>query len=385
MLNIINSPDKLWQVCTKLSKDNKVIESELFDNSNNHFVLAYGPVAQRNQYQALLYSAHNKFNVSILPIHKLDLCGEIPWPGRVVCHFHWLHDKTKNAQTEEEADKAVPYWENLIHRIKENGHKIVWTVHNVMPHGTIWEDQDKRIHQMMADAADALHVMTSDSAKLTKKYYTLDENKMFFLPHPTYEGAQPDNVTQDEARSQLFIAKDKFVFLSFGAIMEYKGYDRLISIYDCIRVEMPLKTQLIIAGLPSDKELVEKIRCWGEGKHDVILDMTPIPNDRLQVYFRAADLMICPYYRTMNSGVAMMAITFDLPVLGPNQGSFLDLEKSGYGFTFDNSDNTSLFNMILNLVDSRPIFTEELMKSKQTLAPFSVSKLFFNNIQRVVS
>lgn len=384
MLSIVDLPEKLWQECARLTREPEVIASELFDTPNDHFVLAYGPVAQRNQFQSLLYSARDRFNVSILPIHKLELCGEIPWPGKVVCHFHWLHDKTKNAETEEEANTAVAYWESLIRRIKENGHKIVWTVHNVMPHETVWVEQDRQIHQMMADAADALHVMASDSATLTAPYYTLDERKMFVVPHPTYEGAQPDEISRAKARTQLQISEEEFVFLSFGAIMEYKGYDRLMAAYDQLRGKTATKSRLIIAGLPSDKGLVEQITAWGEGKPDVILDMTPVPHDKLQVYFRSADIAVCPYRRTMNSGAAMMAITFDLPVLGSNSGGFLDIETSGCGFTFESSSETALFEKMCSLVDSKLMATDEIVKAKQELLPLAVSELFFSNIKKVV-
>jgi len=385
MLNIVKTPEELWQECARLAKQPNVIASELHAEPNDHFVLAYGPVAQRNQYQALLYSAQDQFNVSIVPIHDLGLCGDIPWPGKVICHFHWIHGKTGQAKTEAEADEAVVYWENLLRRIKENGHKIVWTVHNVMPHETVWVEQDKKIHQMMADAADALHVMASDSATLTAPYYTLDERKMFVVPHPTYEGAQPDEISRAEARTQLQIGEEEFVFLSFGAIMEYKGYDRLMAAYDQLRGKTAKKTRLIIAGLPSDKALVEKIAAWGAGKPDVILDMTPVPHDKLQVYFRSADISVCPYRRTMNSGAAMMAVTFDLPVLGPNSGGFLDIETSGCGVTFDNASDAALYEKMLSLVNSRLMSTEELIKAKQELLPLAVSDAFFSNIKKVVN
>lgn len=381
MLNIVKTPEGLWQEFARLAKQPSVIDSELHDETNDHFVLAYGPVAQRNQFQALLYSAQDQFNVSIVPIHDLGLCGEIPWPGKVICHFHWIHDKTKNAKTEAEADEAVVYWENLLQRIKGNGHKIVWTVHNVMPHETVWVEQDKKIHQMMADAADALHVMASDSATLTAPYYTLDERKMFVVPHPTYEGAQPDEVSRAEARTQLQISEDEFVFLSFGAIMEYKGYDRLMAAYDQLRGKTAKKTKLIIAGLPSDKALVGKIAAWGEDKPDVILDMTPVPHDKLQVYFRSADVAVCPYRRTMNSGAAMMAITFGVPVIGPNAGGFADLIKAGCALGYDMSSSQSLVRIMESIVlvgvaDQK----NNVAHRRRELSPQYVSKSFFDTI-----
>ncbi|WP_444924284.1 glycosyltransferase [Microbulbifer sp. DLAB2-AF] len=384
MLKVIDIPEKLWQSCAELSKKSTVLESELFNTSNDHWILAYGPVAQRNQYQALLYSAHTEYNVSLLPIHKLDLCGEIPWPGKVICHFHWLHDNTKCAKTEDDANKAVVYWEKLIRRIKDNGHKIVWTVHNVMPHETVWIEQDKKIHQLVADAADSVHIMASDSVKQTSHYYSLNEKKTFLVPHPSYEGAQPDTISRDQARNQLGITSDDFVFLCFGAVMEYKGYDRLMKSYEFVRKRAKIKTRLIIAGLPTDGRLVGEIKYWASEKSDVILDMTPVPHDKLQVYFRSADLAVCPYYRTMNSGAAMMAITFNVPVLGPNSGGFQDLEQRGFGITFDNHAEDSLAKQMLLYTDKKNISLNVFTESKRSISPSYVSRLFFDNINKMV-
>lgn len=383
MLKIVKTPEDLWHECTRLAMQPSVVNSELYETTNDHFVLAYGPVAQRNKYQALLYSAHNQFNASLVPIHDLGLFGEIPWPGQVVCHFHWIHGKTKIAKSNAEADEAVEYWRKLLQRIKENGHKIVWTVHNVMPHETVWVEQDKEIHQMVADAADALHVMATDSAALTKPFYVLDESKMFRVQHPVYTGTQPDQISQDEARSQLGIEKEEFVFLSFGAIIEYKGYDRLMAVYDQLRGRTRRKTRLIIAGAPTDTELAERVKVWAESKEDVILDVATVPNDKLQVYFRSADLAVCPYWQTMNSGVAMMALTFDLPILGPNSGGFLDVEKMGGGITFNSLNDADLLNKMASFVDEGLVDEYNFRKIKTNFNPDVISYDFFKNLSLV--
>ncbi len=384
MLKIIDSSEKLWQESIRLIKDPLVVASELYEDKNDHFILAYGPVAQRNQFQAILYSAIDNLNASIFPINNFDLFGEISWPGKVICHFHWLHDKTKNAKTVSEANAAVVYWENLLQRIKDNGHRILWTVHNVMPHQTVWVEQDQKIHQMMADAADALHVMATDSAKLTEPYYTIPQRKIFVVPHPTYEGWQKDEISISEARSQLQISENEFVFLSFGAIMGYKGYNCLMDAYDRIRGNTPKKTRLIIAGLPTEEPLVKEITAWGKSKPDVILDLTPVPDDKLQLYFRSADIAVCPYLQTMNSGVAMMAITFNLPVIGPNSGGFADLIDQGFALSFNvnsiDSMTTAMKNVAINGVDE---IKDNISNMRKQFSPQIISKKFFENIVAV--
>lgn len=385
MLDIAKLPEDLWRQCGNLAQSSRVVASELGLYGADHMVLAYGPVAQRNQFQSLLYSQREEFNVSLLPIHDLGLCDKIPWPGQVLCHFHWIHDRTREASTQAEADEAVVFWEQLLRRIKQNGHKIIWTVHNVMPHESVWFEQDKIIHQMLADAADSLHVMASDSALLTKPYYTLDESKVFVVQHPTYVGAQPDEVTRTEARDRLLIEPDEFVFLSFGAIMEYKGYGRLMAAYDEVRRISQQKLRLIIAGLPSDSDVVERINAWGKDRPDVLLDMTPVPNTRLQTYFRASDLAVCPYLRTMNSGAAMMAVTFDLPVLGPRSGGFRDIEAMGCGVTFENTNVAALADAMRQAAEGAGPSSNDIARGKDRLAPATISRQFFEQVKNVAS
>ena len=381
MLNVIDQPELLWQECSRIARDPKVISSELFNREDDHFVLVYGPVAQRNPFQSLLYSAKDKFNVSLLPIHDLALVGDIPWPSKVICHLHWIHGRTGQAKNEAEADASVIYWSNIIKRIKVNGYKLVWTVHNVMPHESVWFEHDREIHQMMADAADALHIMASDSVKLTQQHYTLSQNKVFVVPHSTYEGAQRDDITRALARSELGIAEEEFVFISFGAILEYKGYHELMSAYDKLCDELEKKTRLIIAGLPSDKQLVEKITSWAKGKPEVILALTAVPSDKLQLYFRSADVAVCPYRRTMNSGAAMMALTFQIPVIAPNVGGFADLvkEKCVCGYSF--GDSIELLNTMRESVigDILPSHEHLILKCNE-LSPAKISELFFSNL-----
>lgn len=382
MLDVITTPEKLWTQCAQLAKSPKVIFSELYQDESKHFILAYGPVAQRNQYQQMLYSESENFNVSFLPIHDLRLFGAIPWPGKLICHFHWIHDITSQAKTEHEASASVLIWRKLLEQIKDNGHKICWTIHNVLPHESAWTESDIKVHQLVSDAADMIHVMATDSVKQTKPYYTLDEEKVFILPHPTYHGAQPDKITRSEARKLLDVGQEDFVFLSFGAVMEYKGYRELMAAYDYIRKKTKKRTRLVIAGLPTDKDLVSLIADWGSSKSDVTLDLSPVPNQNIQMYFRSADVAVCPYRRTMNSGAAMMAVTFDLPIVGPNAGGFADLTQAGCMFGYDSKDPQGLVSVMEHVLHNGVNEEKKKMEEiKKTLSPQNISLNFLKRIE----
>jgi hypothetical protein len=51
-----------------------------------------------------------------------------------------------------------------------------------------------------------------------------------------------------------------------------------------------------------------------------------VPKDRAQLYFRAADLAILPYREILNSGSAVLALSFNCPVLVPLRGALGELQ-----------------------------------------------------------
>ena len=52
-----------------------------------------------------------------------------------------------------------------------------------------------------------------------------------------------------------------------------------------------------------------------------------IENDEMQLYLEAADIVVLPYREILNSGSAILALTFDRPVLLPAQGSMTELAR----------------------------------------------------------
>jgi beta-1,4-mannosyltransferase len=51
-----------------------------------------------------------------------------------------------------------------------------------------------------------------------------------------------------------------------------------------------------------------------------------IPQDQAQLYFRAADLVVLPYREILNSGSALLALSFDCPILVPLRGTLGELQ-----------------------------------------------------------
>lgn len=380
---LVEREEGLWIECERLASDASFQAALLSgDRQAPQVLLAYAPVARRNQYQAMLYGHARQHGFHLLPLLHSHLLARIPWVGPVVCHFHWLHGGTAKATDEAAADKAVEDFALVLQRIRQAGHRIAWTVHNVMPHETRWPEHDRRIHQLMADAADVVHVMTSQSSVLCAAHYRWDAGKELCVPHPSYVGAHAEWLTRTQARAEWRIGEDEVVFLSFGAVLAYKGYAALMSAFDRARAAVGRRLRLIIAGAPADEEVVRALRLWALGRQDVSLELRTIASDELQYFFRVADAAVCPYDRTLNSGAALMAASFGLPVIGPRVGGFLDNIGEAAGLLYDAGDEAGLAAALVEAArcDLAPR-RRAACELAESLAPARVSDAFFTGLR----
>ncbi len=388
MQPLIDHEEALWTACARLANDAELLWPLLAPGSADPepVLLAYGPVARRNQFQALLYSRSQAHGFHMLPIQRLNLFGRIPWAGPVVCHLHWVHELTAKAADEATADAGVAEWERLLSAIKANGHSIAWTVHNVLPHESRFPEHDRRVHQLVAEAADVVHVMTAESAVLCEPHYRWHPARELLVPHPSYARAQTDWTTREQARAALGIPSGEFVFLSFGAVLPYKGYERLMRAFAALADGSATPLRWLIAGQPSSPETVQHLRAWAFGRNDVTLDIRPIPNEDLQDYFRAADVAVCPYERTLNSGAALMATSFDLPVIGPRVGGFIDNIGERCAILYEQGSDEALLAAMKAAIDEAP--AERRARSaactelSASLSPGAVSTSFFQGLRK---
>ena len=104
--------------------------------------------------------------------------------------------------------------------------------------------------------------------------------------------------------------------LYLGLIKPYKGVLELIEAFK----QTPLNNSvLIIAGWSLDSNYWTQVKNAGEHQ-GITFREGFIPDDDLQYYYNAADLVVLPFKRIENSGSAIMAMGFKKPVVAPREG-----------------------------------------------------------------
>ena len=164
-------------------------------------------------------------------------------------------------------------------------------------------------------------------------------------------------LTTSNAKRTLGIRSDEKVILFFGRMRPYKGLEHLLEAFDQL-MKLDRGYRLIIAGEPKKgsekyfaniKETVETI----DRDHRIICNLRFIPDDEVELYFKAADVLILPYKEIFQSGVMFLSFSFGLPVIATRVGSFSDeIEEGTTGFLCNSADAQDLMETITHFFTS---------------------------------
>ena len=286
-------------------------------------LIAYLPSFHGNPFQELLYSRLDSVGLQAVPVYDSETAlrlvdAAVAQDLDVIVHAHWLNVITARAADEATARSNAKEFLDRLYGAKERGARLLWTVHNVLPHENQYPDVDVELRRSVVELVDRVHVMSPKTSILVSQWFELPEAKTFVVPHPSYQGVYPSWMTREQARVRLGIPQGAVVFLLIGAVKPYKGLTELLAAFDELSRQEPGKYILLVAGNPSDDEETE-LFCEQAITHPAIYaTFGKIPYEDMQVYLRAADLGVFPYRRSLNSGALALTTTFGLPAVLPS-------------------------------------------------------------------
>jgi glycosyltransferase involved in cell wall biosynthesis len=159
--------------------------------------------------------------------------------------------------------------------------------------------------------------------------------KFVKIEHPLYDHFG-ERIERDEARRRLKISDNKKTLLFFGFIREYKGLDILIKAFDLLDDSY----QLIIAGetYGSFEKYQQLINC-AKNKNQIHVFNDYIENEKVSIFFSAADVCVLPYKNATQSGIVALAYYFDLPLIVTNVGGLKEsINNNGTGIIVERYD-----------------------------------------------
>ena len=132
---------------------------------------------------------------------------------------------------------------------------------------------------------------------------------------------------------KIGLGEQEQVLLFFGFVREYKGLKHFIAALPQIVERLPKVHLLIVGDFGKDKQ--EYLELIAQNKVEKFLSIYDgyIPDQEVEQYFAASDLVVLPYESATQSGIVQIAYGFERPVIATNVGGLPDVvlnEKTGY-------------------------------------------------------
>jgi glycosyltransferase involved in cell wall biosynthesis len=182
--------------------------------------------------------------------------------------------------------------------------------------------------------------------------------------HPTYEVFDLGNSNANHVRKRLGI--DGNMVLFFGFIRPYKGLKYLILALPEVLSQVKV-TVLVVGEFWKDKdEYLHMIKGLGLENNIVIVDQY-VPNEEVQDYFSAADLVVQPYVSATGSGIVQTAFGFNKPVIATEVGVLPEIIEDGKtGYLVPPEDPKELARAIVTFFVERKSekFSKNIEKAK---------------------
>lgn len=296
-------------------------------------------------------------------------------------HIHWTSPICQAADSYDIAATRLSDLARSMRQAKQRGVRMLWTVHNKFPHEVKYADLEHELAQLLLEMGDVIIQINPHTAEAVADAYIIPPEKLYTLPHSSYLGIYPDAVNRERARDVLGVPQSSPTLGFIGQLRPYKG----------------LKTLLLAAELMSrqieDMTLLLAGKVWPEAL-DVIEPALPrsvrvvryhsfVDDSDLQLWLKAADVMVFPYGRVLNSGSVHLSSTFGRSCVLPAEPHLVKQFEGERWVTFyDNNSEaeTELARAAESALQSARADGVAAREFALRYTPFDMSRAFLNLI-----
>lgn len=272
-----------------------------------------------------------------------------------VLHFQWVQYFYVSSNSLSSSLWAIFFFFKLL-LARIIGYRIVWTVHNIMPHERSPGFGDVIARYSLVLLANNIVVHCRTAVRLLEEAF-VTRGKLHVIPHGHYIGWYPDRLAKIEARDYFKIPEAEYVYLYFGAIRPYKGLEKLINTFK----KLPTG-RLIIAGKPHNSQIELMIRQLSENDPRISLHLFFIPDQMVTSFFGCTDAVVLPFSDVLTSGSAILALSLGRPVIAPSRGCLPELISDRFGLIFNADSPDGLRDAMID-IRLRQYSSEEIKKS----------------------
>lgn len=259
------------------------------------------------------------------------------------------------------------------------GKKVVLTAHNVNTHKR--DAKDKPLNRftlrVQYQLADHIFVHTEKMKSELCRDFGVRASRVTVIPFGINNAIPLTSISPADAKRRLGVRDTEKAILFFGRITPYKGLDYLVDAFQKSFANHE-DWRLIIAGefMPGFEKYETEIQT--AIKDDVasgriLAKFGFIVDDEVELYLKAADVLVLPYRDIYQSGVLFLGYSFGVPVIAADVGSLKeDIVEGDTGFLFSPGDAIDLARVIERYFASE-LFAQ-LQERREKIKSFAVRR-----------
>lgn len=291
-------------------------------------------VFKGNPYNQILFSAiQDKYHLvdSSLDKARQDLGAD----NQNIFHVHWEEFLLSKCQREADAENIVDKFIREIEAYKEAGGKVVWTIHNVMPHEVKFYYSMRKLRHALSEHSDRILIHSNYLLSLLEAQLSpaVDRSKIHHLPHPAYP---PIKLLRRGSSREEEV-------LIFGFVRRYKGVEAFLEEYVNRNCAYPVR----VAGAALTQDYAHHLFLKFGYIRRIGFDLRYHREEELPALFARAACLVIPSKKIYSSGVMMLALSCGLPVVMLDAPHVREaLPPSYHSFLFDPGNADSLFDAV---------------------------------------
>jgi len=237
--------------------------------------------------------------------------------------------------------------------LKEHGKKLFYTCHNLKPHKNKNENL-LRLYELIYSNAEYVHHLGNYSCELLQQKYP--KARHIVIPHHIYDDVYSFSITREEARNHLNLPENERIVLSFGKFRNERERDFVLEMQQALG-------RSVLFLMPGFYR--ETLHTWNPKKlitrlyHTIRYKLKgirfcneAIPDELMQCYFCAADVVLIQRLDILNSGNLPMAFHAGKVVVGPDVGNVGQILRETGNFTFDPKHTERAIDALKNALEA---------------------------------
>lgn len=245
-------------------------------------------------------------------------------------HLHWpeypLHGRLAR-RSEAAAEAAYGLLVAAADRARRRGGRVVWTAHNLAPHGfpaphsaEVWHRWAPRL---LARVDTVVAMSDAGAGAVRATLPAVAQARFVLIPHPHYRAVYgiPDPAG---VRARHGIPAGAHLTVAAGLVRPYKGIPALVAAFAAAARD---DEWLLVAGPchdPAHRAAVERAAALAGPR--VRLAIAPLDDAAFAATLAAADLFAGNFTAVLNSGSVLAALSLDRPVLAPAAAPLAELQ-----------------------------------------------------------